>query len=38
MAIKDAGLNLDKIDKERLGIVLGTGIGGLELWKNSLKL
>ena len=30
MAIKDAELNLDKIDKERFGIVLGTGIGGIE--------
>lgn len=28
-AIDDSGLNLEKINKERLGVVLGSGIGGL---------
>jgi len=28
-AIKDSGLNLDKIDRERAGVVYGSGIGGM---------
>lgn len=28
-AIKDSGLNLDKIDRERAGVVFGSGIGGM---------
>jgi len=27
-AIQDAGLDLDKIDKDRVGVIFGTGIGG----------
>ena len=38
MAIKDAGLNLDKIDKERLGIVLGTGIGGIGTLEEQFEV
>lgn len=30
MAVQDAGINLDKIDKERFGVIIGTGIGGIE--------
>jgi 3-oxoacyl-[acyl-carrier-protein] synthase II len=29
MAIEDAGLNLEKIDGERVGVVFGSGIGGM---------
>lgn len=29
LAIKDAGLNLDNIDRRRVGVVVGSGIGGL---------
>jgi 3-oxoacyl-[acyl-carrier-protein] synthase II len=29
MAITDCGLNLEKIDKERVGVVFGSGIGGM---------
>lgn len=28
-AIKDSGLNLDKLNKERVGVVFGSGIGGM---------
>jgi beta-ketoacyl-acyl-carrier-protein synthase II len=28
-AIEDAGLNLDKVDKDRVGVVYGSGIGGM---------
>jgi 3-oxoacyl-[acyl-carrier-protein] synthase II len=28
-AIKDSGLDLDKIDRERAGVMIGSGIGGL---------
>lgn len=28
-AIKDSGLDLDKIDKERAGVIFGSGIGGM---------
>lgn len=29
MAFKDAGLNADKIDKEKFGVIFGSGIGGM---------
>lgn len=35
MAIADAGLNLDDLDKERLGVVLGTGIGGTQTFEEQ---
>jgi len=30
MAIEESKLNLDKINKERLGVIIGTGVGGIE--------
>jgi len=39
MAIEDAGLELNKLDRDRVGVLLGTGIGGiktLEEQANSL--
>jgi 3-oxoacyl-[acyl-carrier-protein] synthase II len=37
-AIADSGLDLDKIDKDRAGIVWGAGIGGLEtFFEETLK-
>ena len=35
-AIKDAGLDLDKIDKFRVGVIWGAGIGGLETFQNEV--
>jgi 3-oxoacyl-[acyl-carrier-protein] synthase II len=32
MAVEDSGLNLDTVDKERVGVIYGSGIGGM--WMN----
>ena len=35
-AIKDANINLDKLDKSRVGVIWGAGIGGLETFQNEM--
>ncbi|NNC69770.1 MAG: beta-ketoacyl-ACP synthase II, partial [Flavobacteriaceae bacterium] len=35
-AIKDSNLNLDEIDKLRVGVVWGAGIGGLETFQDEV--
>ncbi len=35
-AIKDSGMDLDSIDKFRVGVVWGAGIGGLETFQNEV--
>jgi len=35
-AIKDANINLDEIDKFRVGVIWGAGIGGLETFQNEV--
>ena len=35
-AISDAGLDLEKVDKFRVGVVWGAGIGGLETFQNEV--
>lgn len=35
-AIADSGINLDTIDKFRVGVVWGAGIGGLETFQNEM--
>ena len=35
-AIEDAALPLDAIDKDRVGVIWGTGIGGLETFQNEV--
>ena len=35
-AIKDSGLDLDKIDKFRVGVIWGAGIGGLETFQDEV--
>ncbi len=35
-AIKDSGIDLDKIDKDRIGVIWGAGIGGLETFQNEV--
>lgn len=35
-ALQDAGMNLDKIDKDRIGVIWGAGIGGLETFQNEV--
>lgn len=36
-AIKNSGLDLDNIDKERFGVVVGSGIGGFLTQENGFK-
>lgn len=36
-AIKDSNLNLDNIDKEKFGVVVGSGIGGIETIEKQHK-
>ena len=35
-AIKDAGLDLDKTDRNRIGVVFGSGMGGCETFQNEI--
>ena len=35
-AIIDAGINLDEVDKFRVGVIWGAGIGGLETFQNEV--
>ena len=35
-AVKDAGLDLEKLDKDRVGVIWGSGIGGLETFQNEM--
>jgi len=34
-AIRSAGLDLNSIDRERVGVILGSGIGGMETFENQ---
>jgi len=36
-AIKDANLNLDKINPERVGVIWGSGIGGLKTFQDEVE-
>jgi 3-oxoacyl-[acyl-carrier-protein] synthase II len=38
MAIKDAGLDSDSIDKERVGVIVGSGIGGLSTIEEEYEV
>ena len=35
MAIEDSGMNLENVDKERFGVIFGSGIGGLKTLKEQ---
>ncbi|CAM9601521.1 unnamed protein product [Chrysoparadoxa australica] len=37
MAITDAGLDLDAVDKDRFGVIVGSGIGGVEFFEDSCQ-
>ncbi|MBI4548587.1 MAG: beta-ketoacyl-ACP synthase II [Ignavibacteriae bacterium] len=37
MAVKDADLNLEKTDKERIGVIFGSGIGGMWTWHRQMQ-
>jgi len=36
-ALKDSGLNLDTVDKDRVGVIWASGIGGLETFFLAIK-
>lgn len=38
MAIENSGLDLDKIDRARAGVILGCGVGGIETWEVQHKV
>jgi len=38
MAFQDSGLDLSKQDPERIGVVFGSGIGGMEIFEKQHKL
>lgn len=35
LAVRDSGLDLDAEDPSRIGVVLGTGIGGVSTWEHT---
>ncbi|MBE6083476.1 beta-ketoacyl-ACP synthase II [Sporanaerobacter sp. PP17-6a] len=35
IAIKDSEMNLDKIDKKRVGIIIGSGVGGIQTFEKE---
>lgn len=37
MAVEDAQLDLEKIDKEQVGVILGSGIGGMDTLEEQSK-
>jgi len=36
-AVADSGLDLDKIDRDRVGVIVGSGIGGMETIENQAR-
>lgn len=36
-AVEDAGLNFDSLNRDNIGVVVGSGMGGLETWENEHK-
>jgi 3-oxoacyl-[acyl-carrier-protein] synthase II len=37
MAVKDAGIDLEKTDRDRVGVVFGSGIGGMRTWERQMQ-
>ncbi|KKM11878.1 3-oxoacyl-ACP synthase [Clostridiales bacterium PH28_bin88] len=38
LALRDAGLDLEKVDLDRVAVVFGTGIGGMETFEDQAKV
>jgi len=36
-AIKDSEMNLDKLDRNRIGVIMGSGIGGINVFYEEIK-
>lgn len=37
MAVKDSGLDLERENKERIGVIFGSGIGGMWTWHRQMQ-
>lgn len=37
-AVKDAGLDFNKVDKNRVGVIIGSGMGGIETWEKQHEI
>src|SRR5690349_3096139 len=37
MAVADSGLNLEKENRERIGVIFGSGIGGMWTWHRQVQ-
>ncbi len=37
LAVKDAGIDLEKIDRERFGVLIGSGVGGMDTIENQAR-
>lgn len=35
-AVEDSGLDIEALDKSRVGVVMGTGLGGMDLYNNMI--
>ena len=38
MALEDAGLDMSKEDPDRVGVYIGSGIGGLATWEEQHQI
>lgn len=36
-AVKDSGMDLDTVDKNRIGVIFGVGIGGIKTFEDEVK-
>ena len=36
-AVKDSGMDLETVDKNRIGVILGVGIGGIKTFEDEVK-
>jgi len=37
MAVGDAGIDFEKVDRNRVGVVFGSGIGGMRTWERQMQ-
>ncbi len=37
MAVADAGIDFEKVDRDRVGVVFGSGIGGMRTWERQMQ-
>ncbi|MBN1302031.1 MAG: beta-ketoacyl-ACP synthase II [Melioribacteraceae bacterium] len=37
MAMKDSGIDLEKVDRDRFGVIYGSGIGGMQTFETQTK-